>query len=100
MGPGPDESTAPVEDQVAEGTAPEEALAPARNFRGQAAHDATRRERKARAAVTIKENAKAAKKAKDKAQAKVSTVPGAKAFADKAKEFEARIAARNAEAAQ
>lgn len=93
---------APVQPE--EGTAPEEALEgstePTRNFRGQAAHDATRRERKARAAVTIKENAKAAKKAKDKAQAKVPTVPGAKAFADKAKEVEARIAARHAEAAQ
>lgn len=91
-----DAQETPLEDQVAEGTAPEEVLEgsvePARNFRGQAAHDAARRERKARAAVTVKANAEAAEKAKRKAQAKQPAVKGAKSFADKAKAIEKKIA--------
>ena len=67
-----------------------EAEAP-RDFRGQASYDANRRERKARAADTMKANAEAAQKAKRKAQANAPTVKGAAAFAKKAKQIEASI---------
>lgn len=56
----------------------------------QAAYDATRRERKARAADTIEANSKAAQAAKKKAQAKAPTVKGAAAFEKRAKEIEAQ----------
>lgn len=84
-------------DEVTETGEPEleyEVEAPA--YRGQAAHDQARRERKARAAVTMEADAKAAQTAKRKAQAKAFTVPGAKAFADKAKAVEKKIADKRA----
>jgi hypothetical protein len=62
-----------------------------RPYRGQAAHDAARRERKLRAADTIKANAKAAQAAKRKAQAKAPTVEGRAAFEKRAAEITERI---------
>lgn len=98
----------PVEDQVAQGTAPAEALEqdeqtdgstePARRTarNSQAVYDAARRDRKAKAAVTVKDNAEVALKAKRKAQAKAPTVKGAKSFADRAKSIEKKIAEAHA----
>lgn len=63
-------------------------------FRGQASYDASRRERKALAAETMKANAEEAQKAKAKAQAKGFTVKGAAAFDKRAKEIEAQHEAR------
>lgn len=68
---------------------------------GQAAHDATRKERKARAAVTVKANAKKAESAKKKALAK-APASGREDFEKRALEIEKRQgearAAREAEA--
>lgn len=62
-----------------------------RNYRGQAVYDAARRERKARAAVTVEANAKAAAKAKRKALAKAPSQPGVADFNKRAKAIEAEI---------
>lgn len=67
----------------------------------QSLYDATRREAKARAADTIKDNAKKAQAAKRKAQAKPITVKGQAAFEKRAKNIEAQHeASRKAEATE
>lgn len=97
----------PLEDQVEQGTAPEEVLEEAvtdgstgPTRRTQAGYYAARRAVKEQAKVTIADNAKAAKKAKDKALAKSPVVEGAKEFAAKAKEAEAQLAERRAARAE
>lgn len=68
-----------------------EAAVPERTSRNsQSAYDATRREAKARAAVTVKENAKKAQAAKRKALAKPFTVKGQAAFEKRARDIEAQ----------
>ncbi|QZD99138.1 hypothetical protein SEA_HASITHA_9 [Microbacterium phage Hasitha] len=75
----------PAEVEVTEAEAPR---LTARN--SQAAYDANRRERKARAAVTVEANAKEAQAAKKKVQAKASRPKGTAAFEKRAKEIEAQ----------
>ncbi|WNM75054.1 hypothetical protein SEA_MORRIGAN_9 [Microbacterium phage Morrigan] len=96
---------APLEDQVQQGTAPEEVLqgevdqsGPTR--RTQAGYFAARRATKEAAAEVVAQNAKEAEAAKKKAQAKGFAVKGAKAFADKGKEVEAQLAERRASRAE
>jgi len=78
----------PAEVEVTEEQSVEAPRLTARN--SQAQYDATRRERKARAADTIKANDKAAQAAKKKAQAKAPTVKGQAAFEKRAKAIEAQ----------
>lgn len=102
------ESTAaPLEDQVAQGTAPEEVLeetvtdgSAGSTRRTQAGYMSARKAVKAAAAEVVKANAKEAEKAKKKAQAKGFVIEGAKAFNDKAKEVEAELTARRAARAE
>lgn len=96
------ESTAaPLEDQVAQGTAPEEVLEEAvtdgstgPTRRTQAGYMAARKAVKEAAAEVVAANAKEAEKEKRAALSKAPVVKGAKAFADKAKEAEAEMVAR------
>lgn len=101
------QGTPPLEEQIAEGTAPEEVLeeavtdgstGPAR--RTQAGYYAARQAVKEQAAEVVAANAKAAQEAKKKAQSSIPTIKGAKAFATKAKEVEAQLAERRASRAE
>lgn len=69
--------------------------APAR--RSQRSYMEARKATKEAAAEVVKANAEAAQAAKKKAQSTIPAVKGAKAFATKAKEVEAKMAARHAE---
>lgn len=68
--------------------------------RTQAGYMAARKASKEAAAPVVEQNAKEAQAAKKKAQSKIPTVKGAKAFADKAKEVEEQMVARRAARAE
>jgi hypothetical protein len=85
----PEETTADAQEEQVVQAAPS---LTSRN--SQARYDAVRRERKARAAVTVKKNAADAKKARDKALAKVRRPDGAAAFEKRAKQIETQMAKR------
>jgi hypothetical protein len=66
----------------------------------QARYNAARKAVKAEAKDTVEKNAKKALADKKKAQAQANAVPGAKEFADKAKEIEAEFEKRRKAAAE
>lgn len=78
----------------------EDAATAAPTRRTQAGYMAARKASKEAAAPVVEQNAKEAQAAKKKAQSKIPTVKGAKAFADKAKEVEEQMVARRAARAE
>lgn len=98
---------APLEEQVEQGTAPEEVLEEAvtdgstgPTRRTQAGYRAARDAVKAAAKDVVEKNAKDAQAAKKKAQAKAFVVKGLKEFNAEAAEVEAQLAERRAARAE